>query len=139
MRRIITGSLLLSTSVLLAACAGWPGAGTPAASAAAANCEVGAVPPGAVFGVRGGMDIATYPATAPREGSGCQRVWYGQRSRPEAMQVLATYYYDGGHVQRLIGQVPHGASYECHYRNGSLDMARSRNTANCPKESEARP
>ena len=118
MRTILTAPLLLSTAVLLAACANWPGGGTPATAAAAASCEV---------------------AAAPRDGTGCQRVWYGERGRPEAMQVLATYYYEGGHVQRLVGQVPHGASYECHYRDGSLDTARSRNTANCPRESEARP
>jgi hypothetical protein len=139
--RSITLPLLVSSVALLTACSHWPGSAskTSAASVAAANCEVATVPNDAVFGVRPGMDIATYPATAPRDGTGCQRVWYGQRSRPEAMQVLATYYYDGGHVQRLVGRVPNGSDYECIYRDGTLDTGRSRNAAQCPKASEARP
>jgi len=138
--RSITVPLLLSSVVLLAACSHWPGSGgTTSTGAMAASCEVATVPHDAVYGARPGMDIATWPATAPRDGSGCQRVWYGQRSRPESMQVLATYYYDGGHVQRLVGRVPDGATYECHYRDGSLDAARSRNAGQCPKASEARP
>ena len=55
------------------------------------------------------------------------------------MQVLATYYFTGGHVQRLVGQVPGGASYECRYRDGELDAGNSRNSAHCPKASEAKP
>ena len=55
------------------------------------------------------------------------------------MQVLATYYFVDGHVQRLVGHVPGGADYECHYRDGELDAARSRNAAQCPKASEAKP
>jgi hypothetical protein len=138
--RSITVPLLLSSVVLLAACSHWPGSGsTTTTGAMAASCEVATVPHDAVYGARPGMDIATWPATAPRDGSGCQRVWYGQRSRPESMQVLATYYYDGGHVQRLVGRVPDGATYECFYRDGSLDGTRSRNAGQCPKASEARP
>jgi hypothetical protein len=97
------------------------------------------VPSGAVFGVRQGMDIATYPSAMPADGSGCQRVWYGDRARPASMQVLATYYFAGGRVQRLVGRVPGGADYECHYRDGDLDTGRSRNPAQCPKASEAKP
>lgn len=83
------------------------------------------------------MSIATYTAGTPAGGSGCQRVWYGDRARPASMQVLATYYFVDGHVQRLVGHVPGGTDYECHYRNGELDAARSRNAAQCPKASEA--
>jgi hypothetical protein len=139
--RSITAPLLLSSVVLLAACshAPWSGSTGTSAQSAAASCEVATVPRDAVYGARPGMDIATWPATAPRDGTGCQRVWYGQRSRPEAMQVLATYYYDGGNVRRLVGRVPDGAEYECFYRDGSLDAQRSRNAAQCPKASEARP
>jgi hypothetical protein len=100
---------------------------------------VATVPAGAVFGVRQGMSIATYPASMPAQGSGCQRVWYGDRERAASMQVLATYYFAGGHVQRIIGHVPGGADYECHYRDGNLDTGRSRNSAQCPKASEAKP
>lgn len=137
--RSLTVALLASPLVLLAACSHlpWPGESTHAA--AAQSCEVAAVPRDAVFAVRPGMDIATWPATPPRDGSGCQRVWYGERARPEAMQVLATYYYEGGHVNRLVGRVPRGPAYECFYRDGTLDGARSRNPAHCPKASEARP
>lgn len=136
--RILTTALFLSPLVLLAACSHWPGTGSTG-TVAATSCEVATVPRDAVFGVRPGMDIATWPAMAPPGGNGCQRVWYGERSRPEAMQVLATYYYEGGRVNRLVGRVPHGASYECHYRDGALDRARSHNDAQCPKASEARP
>lgn len=94
------------------------------------------VPPGAVFGVRYGVDTATYPPKVPADLTGCQRVWFGDRSKPQAMDVLATYYYDRGHVRRLVGQVPGGASYDCHYRDGVLDAAVSRNPAQCPKASE---
>ena len=88
--RSITAPLLLSSVVLLAACSHWPGSGgTTSTGAMAASCEVATVPHDAVYGARPGMDIATWPATAPRDGSGCQRVWYGQRSRPESMQVLS--------------------------------------------------
>lgn len=121
---------------VLAGCASW----RPAATAGAAvSCEVATVPSSAVFGVRQGMDIATYPASIPQDHTGCQRVWYGERARPGAMQVLATYYFVDGHVQRLVGRVPGGASYECHYRDGNLDTGRSQNAGQCPKASEARP
>jgi hypothetical protein len=85
------------------------------------------------------MSIATYPAAPPADGSGCQRVWYGDRAHPASMQVLATYYFVGGHVERLVGHVPGGADYECHYRDGELDTGSSRNAAHCPKASEAKP
>jgi hypothetical protein len=138
--RSITAPLLLSSVVLLAACSHAPWSGSTGTSAhAAASCEVATVPADAVYGARPGMDIATWPATTPRDGTGCQRVWYGQRSRPDAMQVLATYYYEGGNVRRLVGRVPGGPEYECIYRDGALDAGRSRNAAQCPKASEARP
>lgn len=103
---------------------------------AAASCETASVPAGAVFGVRHGTDIATYPPASPRTGTGCQRVWYGDRAHPERMQVLATYYYESGHVRRLVGQVPGGATYDCHYRDGVLDREQSRNPGQCPKANE---
>jgi hypothetical protein len=95
-----------------------------------------AVPPGAVFGVRQGMDIATYPPQMARGPSGCQRVWYGERQRPEAMQVLATYYFENGSVRRLVGRVPGGAAYDCRYRDGTLETSSSQNPGQCPKASE---
>jgi hypothetical protein len=42
------------------------------------------------------MDIAIYPGKVPWGHTGCQRVWYGERQRPEAMQVLATYQFENG-------------------------------------------
>jgi hypothetical protein len=128
-------------AALLALLAGCAGLFEPAAApaSAASSCEVATVPSGAVFGVRQGTSIATYPAATPADGSGCQRVWYGDRTRPEAMQVLATYYFVGGQVRRLVGHVPGGGDYECHYRDGNLDTGRSRNAAQCPKASEAKP
>ena len=63
----------------------------------------------------------------------------GDRQRPAAMEVLATYYFDQGHVRRLVGRVPGGAAYDCHYRDGTLDTAVSQNTAQCPKASEVEP
>ena len=138
--RSITAPLLLSSVVLLAACSHWPGSGgTTTTGAMAASCEVATVPHDAVYGARPGMDIATWPATAPRDGSGCQRVWYGQRSRPEAMQVLATYYYEGGRVRRLTGQVPNGPAYDCQYNQGELDNAKSQNPGQCPRASDIEP
>lgn len=128
-----TLAILLSPLVLLAACANRPVVGTLPA------CEYAAVPPGAVFGVRHGADIATFPPSVARGHTGCQRVWYGDRQRSAAMEVLATYYFDQGNVRRLVGRVPGGASYDCHYRDGSLDMAVSQNTAQCPKASEVEP
>jgi hypothetical protein len=125
---------------LLAGCAGlFEPASAPASASASASCESATVPSGAVFGTRQGMSIATYPAATPADGTGCQRVWYGDRTRPASMQVLATYYFVGGHVRRLVGQVPGGGDYECHYRDGNLDTGRSRNAAQCPKASEAKP
>ena len=134
----ISVALPVSLLALIAGCAGvFAPASAPAT--ASPSCEVASVPPGAVFGVRQGMSIATYPGGTPAGGSGCQRVWYGDSAHPESMQVLATYYFVGGHVQRLVGKVPGGTDYECHYRDGDLDTARSRNAAQCPKASEAKP
>jgi hypothetical protein len=127
--RILFASFL-PLLVLLGACTHRP------AAVGAASCEVDAVPRAAVFGTREGRDIATWPPEMGRGASGCQRVWYGDRLKPEAMQVLATYYYDQGHVQRLVGRVPGGAPYDCHYRDGTLDSGRSQNPAQCPKVSE---
>ncbi|MFL6691426.1 MAG: hypothetical protein ACJ8GO_00545 [Ramlibacter sp.] len=121
-------ALVLSSLVLLGGCA----ATLPSANS---SCELAAVPTGAVFGVREGVDTATYPSQIPDNLTGCQRVWYGERSRPEGMQVLATYYFDKGHVRRLVGQVPNGQAYDCHYRNGALDGADSRNAQLCPAAS----
>jgi hypothetical protein len=115
------------------------GCGTPLAgggAVAGADCERAAVPAGAVFGVRDRMDIATWPPVMARGVTGCQRVWYGERARPEAMQVLATYYYEGGRVRRLTGRVPNGPEYDCTYRDGELDTAHSQNTGQCPRASE---
>lgn len=120
-------ALLLSLPVLLSACA---------AMSPAPRCELTSVPPGAVFGVRHGVDTATYPPKASSGMSGCQRVWYGNRQRPESMEVLATYYYDRGHVRRLVGRVPGGASYDCHYRDGALDEKSSQNPAQCPQAAD---
>ena len=141
MHSIPSLSVLLPTSLiaLLAGCASvFTPAHAPAPASPSASCEVATVPSGAVFGVREGMSIATYPAALPADGSGCQRVWYGDRARPASMEVLATYYFVGGHVQRLIGHLPDGANYECHYRDGELDAGRSRNSAHCPKASEVK-
>ena len=128
-----TLAILLAPLVLLAACANRPMVGALPA------CEYASVPPGAVFGVRHGADIATFPPSVARGHTGCQRVWYGDRQRPAAMEVLATYYFDQGHVRRLVGRVPGGAAYDCHYRDGTLDTAVSQNTAQCPKASEVEP
>src|SRR4051812_32523276 len=116
----IPGLSVLIPSSLLALLAGCANVFTPAhaPASASASCEVATVPSGAVFGVREGMTIATSPAAPPADGSGCQRVWYGDPARPASMQVLATYYFVGGHVQRLVGHLPAGADYECHYRDG---------------------
>lgn len=118
--------ILLSSVVVFSGCA------TPSGP----NCEVANVPPGAVFGAREGMEIASYPGRVPRGGTGCQRVWYGERSRPGAMQILATYYYEAGEVRRLAGRVPGGATYDCRYKGGELDRSQSQNPAQCPKASE---
>lgn len=106
---------------------------------AGADCEKAAVPSGAVFGTREGMEIATWPPTMARGVTGCQRVWYGQRARPETMQVLATYYYEGGRVRRLVGQVPNGASYDCQYSGGLLDNTKSQNPGQCPRAADIEP
>lgn len=137
--RILAAAISLSSLVVLAGCGALglgtaPGSGT--AALAGADCERASVPAGAVFGTREGMDIATWPPVMARGVTGCQRVWVGQRARPEAMQVLATYYYEGGRVRRLTGRVPNGASYDCQYRDGELDTSRSQNAAQCPKASE---
>ena len=132
----ILAAFSLSGLALLAGCQATP----PSAGAmAGADCERASVPPGAVFGVREGTDIATWPPTMARGVTGCQRVWFGQRARPEAMQVLATYYYEGGRVRRLTGRVPGGAAYDCQYSDGNLDTAKSQNPAQCPKAAEIEP
>lgn len=131
--RTLTALLPLSLAVLLGACANPMGAQAPA------SCEVANVPAGAVFGTRQGLDIATWPPEMAPGATACQRVWYGKRQQPDAMQVLATYYFDKGDVRRLVGKVPGGAAYDCHYRNGALDTARSQNPGQCPQASEIRP
>lgn len=123
---------ILAPLVLLAACA----TRTEAPAAASSTCEWASVPQGAVMGVRQGLDTATYPPSVGQGHTGCQRVWYGNRARPEAMQVLATYHFEQGRVRRLVGRVPDGAAYDCHYREGALDAGRSRNPDQCPKASE---
>jgi hypothetical protein len=123
-----TAAALLSLLVLLGACATRPDN--------TASCELASVPKQAVLGVRQGMDVATWPPEISRSGPSCQRVWFGERQHPEAMQVLATYYFEDGRVKRLAGRVPAGAAYDCHYLDGSLDTARSQNAAQCPKASE---
>jgi hypothetical protein len=130
--RIFVALSLASLLLLLAACAMPPGG----RAVAGADCELAAVPPGAVFGTREGMDIATWPPVMQRGVTGCQRVWFGERVRPGAMQVLATYYYEVGRVRRLTGRVPNGGTYDCQYRNGELDSTRSENAAQCPRASE---
>lgn len=123
MQRI--AALAVFCLVLLAGCVTRP-------QEAASSCELTAVPAQAVFGVREGLDTATYPSQIPRDRTGCQRVWWGEHQHPEAMQVLATYYFEEGHVRRLVGQVPGGPAYDCHYRAGALDNAASRNPGLCP-------
>jgi hypothetical protein len=119
--------LMLPALVLLSGCA------TPAAS----TCDFATVPAGAVFGVRHNTDTATYPPEASRVGASCQRVWHGDRQRPEAMQVLATYHFEQGHVRRLVGRMPGGPAYDCLYlQDGALDTSRSQNPAQCPKATE---
>ncbi|MEJ8836089.1 hypothetical protein [Ramlibacter sp. AN1133] len=118
--------------VLLAGCS-MPRAGGDVAGAA---CERATVPPGAVFGVRDRTEIATWPPEMARGVTGCQRVWYGDRAKPETMQVLATYYFEGGRVRRLTGRVPNGAAYDCKYSDGELDAAHSQNPSQCPRASE---
>ena len=110
-----------------------------ASAMAGADCEKAVVPSGAVFGTREGLDIATWPPTMARGVTGCQRVWYGPRAKPEAMQVLATYYYEGGRVRRLTGQVPNGPAYDCQYNQGELDNAKSQNPGQCPRAADIEP
>jgi hypothetical protein len=129
----ILGTLILSSAWLLASCASGPFAQQ---QQPVGSCESATVPSGAMYGTREGMDIATYPPKLASGHTGCQRVWYGERQRPEAMQVLATYQFDSGRVSRLTGRVPGGAAYDCHYREGALDTGRSQNAAQCPKASE---
>ena len=69
----IFGAVLLSSLVLLAGCANPP-------PQQQASCESASVPAGAVFGVREGMDIATYPPSAARGPSGPGR-WSSTRRR----------------------------------------------------------
>lgn len=126
----IFAALSLPFAVLLAGCA---------SRAPEPSCEHLTVPAGAVFGVRHGVDTATYPPKVQRGLTGCQRVWHGDRQRPDTMQVLATYYFEQGHVRRLVGRVPGGAAYDCHYRDGRVDAAASRNPAQCPQASEVEP
>jgi hypothetical protein len=109
-----------------------PASPSPAQAQSPSACEVATVPADAVFGVREGVDTASYPSQIPRGLTGCQRVWFGDRQRPAAMQVLATYYFEQGQVRRLVGQVPGGQAYDCHYRDGAFVAAQSRNPAVCP-------
>ena len=125
----------LSCLLVLAGCQTSP----TASAMAGADCERAVVPSGAVFGTREGMEIATWPPTMARGVTGCQRVWYGPRTRPEAMQVLATYYYEGGRVRRLTGQVPNGLGYDCQYSDGVLDTGKSHNPGQCPKAPDIEP
>ena len=134
-------AIAVAAAATLAGCAAYSPAPSPAPAAAVAvagesGCNWAHVPPGAVFGTRYGGDTATFPTMVPHGDAGCQRVWYGQRGHPEAMEVLATYYYERGHVRRLVGHVPRGGSYDCHYRGGVLDAGRSQNPRLCPKASE---
>jgi hypothetical protein len=129
--RIFVAVSLVSLG-FLAGCGNLPGGSAVAGS----DCERATVPSGAVFGVRDRMDIATWPPVMARGVTGCQRVWYGERARPEAMQVLATYYFESGRVRRLTGRVPNGPSYDCKYSDGELDSARSENAPQCPRASE---
>jgi hypothetical protein len=134
----ILPALWLPALALLGACGTQPDAPIYTSGASTgATCELAAVPPpGAVIGVRDGMNIATYPPQVTRGMTGCQRVWYGEPARRESMQVLATYYFHEGEVRRLTGRVPGGAIYDCHYRRGSLDTAASQNAAQCPKATD---
>ena len=129
----ILPALLLSSLTLLGACANHWGPASTEAATTGPSCEHATVPPGAVMGVRDGLNIATYPSKVTRGMTGCQRVWYGDPGRRESMQVLATYYFQDGQVRRLVGQVPGGVSYDCQYRGGSLDVGSSRNAGQCPK------
>jgi hypothetical protein len=119
-------AVVLSSIVLVTGCASMQSQST---------CELASVPADAVFGIREGVDTATYPSQIPGDLTGCQRVWYGERQRPEAMLILATYYFDKGHVRRLVGQVPGGPAYDCRYRDGALDTSDSRSAALCPAAS----
>jgi hypothetical protein len=133
----ILPALLLSSLALLGACASQPEALIISGGAGnASSCELATVPPGAVMGVRDGVNIATYPAQVTRGMTGCQRVWYGEPARRESMQILATYYFQQGEVRRLVGRVPGGATYDCYYRGGTLDMPSSQNVAQCPKTTD---
>jgi hypothetical protein len=119
----LLAALLVSFLVLLAGCA---------SRQPAPSCELATVPDEAVLGVREGVETATYPPQIPNDRVACQRVWYGDHGRLQAMKILATYYFDKGHVQRLVGQVPGGQAYDCRYREGALDAADSRNAQLCP-------
>jgi hypothetical protein len=134
----ILPALLLSSLALLGACANQPAPAGPtgAAASSASSCELATAPASAVLGVRDGMNIATYPPQVTRGMTGCQRVWYGEPARRDSMQVLATYYFHEGEVRRLVGRVPGGATYDCHYRGGALDVGSSQNAAQCPKTTE---
>ncbi|HEY1226897.1 MAG TPA: hypothetical protein VGF26_06205, partial [Ramlibacter sp.] len=99
MQRLTT--LALSVLALVAGCA----TQSPTTQSEA-SCDLPTVPAAAVPGVRDGIDIATWPPEHPRGFTGCQRVWYGEHQRRDAMKVLATYYYEQGQVRRLVGQVP---------------------------------
>lgn len=127
-------ALLFAAAAALAGCAS---SVSLAPSAPLSGCEVDKVPAGAVFGTREAMQIATWPAAVPRTGTACQRIWHGNTARPDTMQVLATYHYEGGRVQRLVGTMPGGGGdYDCRYRGGELDRMQSRNPAACPAASE---
>ncbi|HEY1229919.1 MAG TPA: hypothetical protein VGF26_21615 [Ramlibacter sp.] len=120
-------TLALSVLALVAGCAT-----QSTTTQSEASCDQATVPAAAVLGVRDGIDIATYPPEHPRGFTGCQRVWYGEHQRRDAMRVLATYYYEQGQVRRLVGQVPGGQAYDCRYRDGALDQGQSRNPGVCP-------
>jgi hypothetical protein len=129
----LTAALAAASLVLLSACTSMQTqTQTQSRPQPQSGCELASVPSDAVFGLREGVDTATWPSQIPADLTGCQRVWYGERQHPEAMRVLATYYFDKGHVRRLVGQVPGGPSYDCHYREGALDGADSRNASVCP-------
>lgn len=117
---------VLPVLALVAGCA------MPTAPQAESGCDLATVPAAAVFGVRDGIDIATFPSQHPSGFTGCQRIWYGERQRPADMKILATYHYDQGQVRRLVGEVPGGQAYDCRYRDGALDQAQSRNPGVCP-------
>lgn len=122
-------------AAIVAGCALQPVATSQAQQPSA--CEVATVPADAVFGVREGVDTASYPSQIPPGLTGCQRVWFGSRQQPASMKVLATYYFEQGQVRRLVGQVPGGEAYDCRYNGDTLDRSQSRNPGVCPDVARA--